>query len=169
LRTKKAKAGQAAAEAKKAAEKEAEGNLRTALKDKREALDKAREAEKKLKAANETGGAAAQEAKAALERAQAQVRQLESDLKKAQEEGAVPEAVEEELTRLRQVAKTAPSAEIIRLREGYERLIQEMDRVLALLGEAAKADEAAGRKYAVAIRKALDKAAGRLSDMAGAA
>ena len=152
-------------EAVKAAEKEGEGKLRAAVTEKSKAMRDLREAERKLKELQDTdekGG----EASAELMEAQEKVRQLEEDLKKAQEGGKIPDDVEAELARLRQIEKAAPSAEVIRVREGYERLVQEFDRVLALLGEAAAANPEAGRKYAAAIRKALDLMAGKLDGMA---
>lgn len=160
----KLKAKTEKAEAVRAAEKEGEGKLREAVKEKRKALDSAREAERKLKElqdTNEAGG----EAAAALAEAEEKVRRLEEDLKKAQEVGVIPESTAAELERLRQLEKTAPSAEIIRLRDGYERLIREFDTVLALLGEATAVNPDAGRKYAVAIRKALGVLDGKLAGM----
>lgn len=155
-------------EAVKAAVKEGDNKLRDALKEKRAALDKAREAERKLKELQDTDEKSG-EASAALTAAQEMVRQLEEDLKKAQEEGngKVPDDVTAELERLRKLEKTAPNAEVIRLREGYERLIREFDRVMALLGELAAADEAASRKFAAAILKALDKMGKTIGGMAG--
>ena len=160
----KAKAKLEKDEAVKAAEKDGENKLRDALKEKRAALDKAREAERKLKELQDTDEAG--KANEELLAAQEKVRKLEADLKAAQEGGAIPDNVAAELERLRQMEKTAPSAEIVRLRDGYERRIREFDTVLALLGEAAKADAEAGRKYAVAIRKAVDLMAGKLDGMA---
>ena len=154
-------------EAVRVAEKEGEGKLRAAVKEKREALDKAREAERKLKELQDTsekGGEESEELKAAQEK----VRKLEADLKAAQAGGVIPEETAAELERLRLLEKTAPNAEVVRLRDGYERLIREFDTVLALLGEATAADGATGRKYAAAIRKALDAMAGKLAGMAEA-
>ncbi len=161
----KAKAEAAAAEARTAAEKEAEANLRKVMKEKREALDKIREAERKLKELqdiDEKSGEESEELKAVQEK----VRQLEVDLEKAQKGGAIPDDVAAELERLRQMEKAAPNEETVRFRDGYERMIREFDTVMALLGELASADEAAGRRYAGALRKALEKMTGKLAGMA---
>lgn len=156
-------------EAVKAATKEGDNKLRDALKEKRAALDKALIAERKLKEKQDTDEKGGEES-AELKAAQDRVRQLEEDLKAAQEGGdKIPADTAAELERLRQLEKTAPNEQIVRLRDGYERLIREFDLVLALLGEATAADEAAGRKYAAAIRKGLDKMALTIDGMTGVA
>ena len=159
-------------EARKAGVKESEKTIRDALTEKRDALKKAQEAEKRaeqVEAAARRDGKTAADAQAALLEARSKVQGLEAELERMHRAGsAIPDDVAAELVRLRQIEKTAPSAEVVRLRDGYERLIREFDTVLALLGEAAKADEAAGRKYAAAIRKAVDKMAGKLDGMAEA-
>ena len=153
---------EAEAKAKEAAE-ESKKDVHEALLAKSEALKKLKEAERKLKDAEASGDEAVEAAQKQVAEAEEKVRRLEE---KAKAGGAIPEAVAAELERLRKIEQAAPSAEIIRLRDGYERLIREFDTVMALLGEAAAADEGAGRKYAAAIRKALDKIAGRLDGMA---
>ncbi len=163
----KEKAKLAVENARKAGQKESEQTLRAAVKEKREALDKAREAERKLKELQDTDEKDDEESEE-LKAAKEKVRQLEEDLEKAKAEigSKIPDDTAAELERLRKLEKTAPNAEVIRLRDGYERLIREFDTVLALLGEATATDETTGRKYAVAIRVALDKMAGKLDEMA---
>ena len=161
----KAKAKAEKDEAVKAAIKEGDNKLRDALKEKRAALDKAREAERQLKEMQDTDEVGSEESEE-LKAAQERVRQLEEDLRKIQEGGAIPDDVAAELERLRRMEKAAPNEETVRFRDGYERMIREFDMVMALLGELTKADEAAGRRYASALRKALDKMAGRLDGMA---
>ena len=152
-------------EAVRAAIKEGDDKLREALKEKRAALDKAREAERKLKELQEAEGVDGEESEE-LKAAREKVQQLEDELMRVQKDGVIPDDVAAELERLRKIEQAAPNAEIVRLRDGYERLIREFDTVMALLGEAAAVDAATGRKYSVAIRKALDKMAGRLDAMA---
>ena len=159
----KAKAKLEKDEAVKAAEKAAKGDLSKVMTEKQEALKKAREAERKLKELQDTDEAG--KANEELLAAQEKVRKLEADLKAAQEGGAIPDNVAAELERLRILEKTAPNEQIVRLRAGYDRMILEFDTVLALLGEAAAADAEAGRKYAAAIRKAIDLMAGKLDGM----
>ena len=157
-----AKVQEVSAAARQEAE-EARKSIHEALTAKSEALKKLKEAERKLKEVEASGGEAAEAARRQVAEAEEKIRRLEE---KANNGGSIPEEVAAELERLRKIEQVAPSAEIIRLRDGYERLIREFDTVLALLGEAAAVDAAKGRKYAAAIRKALDKMAGRLDDMA---
>lgn len=167
----KAKAKAEKEEAVKAAVKEGENKLRDAVKEKRAALDKAREAERNLKELQEFDAdmEASSEESEELKAAREKVRQLEEDLEKVKMEGSgkIPDDAAAELERLRKLEKTAPNAEVIRLREGYERLAREFDRVMALLGELAAADEAASHKFAAAIRKSLGVMTKAIDGMTG--
>lgn len=65
----------------------------------------------------------------------------------------VPDDVQEELGRLRAIASTAPCAEVVRLRDAYERFTAEFRGVSELLGqvEAAAPDEAIKYRRAVLV------------------
>lgn len=76
----------------------------------------------------------------------------------------LPAAVEEELTRLREIAAHAPNAAIVRLRAGYERLLQEFQAVTALLDEVRSEAPEDYHQYRAAMRLAAERMAQALGD-----
>ena len=76
----------------------------------------------------------------------------------------LPAAVEEELTRLREIAAHAPNAAIVRLRAGYERLLQEFQAVTALLNEVQRDAPEDYAQYRAALRLAAERMAQALGE-----
>lgn len=70
---------------------------------------------------------------------------------------AIPEETRAELDALRAQVRAAPNEQVVRLRAGYERLLQEFRAVEALLDEVRAADPAEAEKYQAALFKACVK------------
>lgn len=120
-----------------------------------------------MKAALSKQKTAAEEAREALrkehERAEEAIRRAVAAENRPPEQVTVtvketPPEVTEELERLREVAKKAPSEDVIRLREYYARALKEFESLKNLLDSMGEA----GNAYRKAMCEGLRKMAGRL-------
>ena len=138
------------------------------------AADKLRAEAKKARDAADKAG---QRARDAVDRANAtasentalktRVHELESAPPQVVEKSVevVPEATRAELDALREKVRAAPNEQVVRLRAGYERLIQEFGAVERLLDEVRQADPAEAERYRAAIGKACARMGERMGGM----
>lgn len=127
-----------------AARKSAEDARKEADKAKKQAARDLQRATDAVKRANDL--------QQSLTDAQARVTELENAEPRTVE--VVPEAVTNELNALRRQAAAAPNEAVIRLRAGYERLLNEFRAVQALLEAVRREDAAEGEKYTAVLSRA---------------
>lgn len=90
----------------------------------------------------------------ALKEARARIEELEA--REPEKVVELPPEAAQELERLRDQARRAPSEAVVRLRAGYERLLEDFRGAAALLEKVKAEDEEMARKYAAALEKAFD-------------
>lgn len=148
------------------AQAQADEALLTRAEEAEAAADKLREEANKAKAAAKTEKQRAADAVARANGTASENTALKARV--AELEAAEPRVVEKpvevlpaevaaELEDLRQRARTAPNEQVVRLRAGYERLLQEFRAVEALLNEVRGADPAEAERYQGALFKACVK------------
>lgn len=91
----------------------------------------------------------------ALKEARARIRELEA--REPEKVVELPPEAAEELERLRDQARRAPSEAVIRLRAGYERLAGEIRSTAALLAAVKAEDPDTAAKYGAALEKAAEQ------------
>lgn len=124
--------------------------------------DEIRNLQEKAKADREHARLAEKRAKEAEKRAEeAEAREPERiEVEKRIE--VVPEAVSEELERLRAIAAKAPDESVIRLRDSYARALKEFETVKGVLDGMDAAGSAEAARYRAAMAAGLRKMAGQI-------
>jgi len=124
----------------------------------RELAEKANIANEKAKAAEKKAKAASQlekELKKAQDSAEDFKKKLEAEKNKEPEKvEVIPADVQEELNRLRELAKKAPNEYVVKIRTIYDDWLGKLNTMVMILGDLEKEDATAADKYRSAIHKA---------------
>lgn len=99
-----------------------------------------------------------------LRAARARIEELEAREPEVQVVTEIPKDVAEELERLREMRRRAPSEAVVRLRAGYERLLSDFEAVKAGLVKVKAEDEKTAEAYRAALEKAFTGMAAQIGE-----
>ena len=135
----------------------------------------AKEAREALLEANNAGKQDAAQRKALekqVKEMEARAAELSDQLAKADkpeivQQEVIPEEMQRELEQLRELAKKAPSAEVIRLRDRFSQFTAEFQQVAELLRQVETVDSNVAAQYYVAIKNGLTRMIGSVEAQEG--